>query len=170
MIIYLVLFLLFSFYFHFYSPISFTFTLQILFDLVLHLLFYLLFVLLYLLSFLLLFIPRNHLRQKGRVKTNSFILFFLETYMKKCFNFFAFFRLLFFKGTCLKFYLIAILISYLYFIIYRGAHNIFETLWRYLLPSLLPVTLNLARNESLVVPETLFLRNCSLQESCIINF
>ena len=46
--------------------------------------------------------------------------------MKTCFNFF---RLLFFKGK-FKFYLIAVLICYLYFIIYRRAHNIFGTLWR----------------------------------------
>ena len=70
---------------------------------------------------------------------------------------FVFFILLFFKWTCFKFYLIAISICYLYFILYRGAHNIFGTLRRCLFwPSLLRVALNLARNETLIVPETLF--------------
>ena len=35
-----------------------------------------------------------------------------------------FFRLLFFKKTCFKFHLIAVLICYLYFIKYRRAHNV----------------------------------------------
>ena len=91
--------------------------------------------------------------------------------------FYFFFRLLFFKGTCFKFYLIAVLICYLYFIIYRGAHNVFGTLWRCLFwPSLLQVALYLARNETWVVPEKLCsLRWCveelsTFKESCLINF
>ena len=84
-----IVFLLFSFYFHFYSPISFTFTLQTLFDLLLHF-FCLVFVLLHLLSFLSIFIPLNRVTQKCGVKTNSFILFFLQAYMKIRFNFFVF--------------------------------------------------------------------------------
>ena len=90
--------------------------------------------------------------------------------------FFVFLKSLFLKRTCFKFYLIAVLICYLYFKIYRGAHNVFGTLRRYLLwPSLFRVALNLARNEAWV-PETL----CSLwwcvggfltfKESCSINF
>ena len=122
MIIYLVLFLIFSFYFHFYFPISFTYTLQILFDLVLHLLLYLVFVLLYLLSFVLSFIPCYLLSQKCQVETNSFILFFLLIYMKTRFNFvFCFLK----KGTFFKYYLIAVLICYMYFIIYRGEHGVY---------------------------------------------
>ena len=151
MVIYLALFLLFSFYFHFHSPLSFTCTLQILFDLVLHLLLYLIFVLLYLLSFLLLFIPRYLLSQKCWVKTNSFILFSSRHIsIHVLILFFVYLKLLFFK-----FYLIAVLIPYLYFIIYRGAH-VFGTMWRCLLwPSLLRVALSMARNEAWVVPETL---------------
>ena len=42
---------------------------------------------------------------------------------------FIFFRLLFFIRTCFKFYLIIVLICYLYFIIYRRAHDVFGTLW-----------------------------------------
>ena len=91
--------------------------------------------------------------------------------------FFVFLKSLFFKGTCFKFYLIASLICYLYFIIYRGAHNVFGTLWRYLLwPSLLRVALNLAGNEAWVVSETLCSpRWCvgvflTFKESCSINF
>ena len=161
MIIHLALFL-FSFYFHFYSPISFTFTLQILFNIVLHQLFYLVFVLLYLLS---LFILRNLLSHKCRVKTNSFIVFSLETYMKTRFNFPVSFTLPFFKGRCFKFYLIAVLICYLYFIIYRRAHAL-GTMQRCLFwPSLLWVALILARNEAWVVLETL----CSLRW-CVFGF
>ena len=92
-------------------------------------LFSLLSVLLYLLSLLLSFIPRNLLSQKCWVKANSFIIFLLEACMKTHFIFFVFFRLLFFKGTCFKFYLIAVLICYLYFIINHEAHNILGTLW-----------------------------------------
>ena len=140
----------------------------------LHLLFYLVFSLLYLLSFLSLFIPRNLLSQKCRAKTNNFILFFPRHIWKHVLIFF--FKLLLFKGTCFKFYLIAVLICYLYFIIYRRAHNAFATLCRCLFwPSLLLVALNLARNEAWVAPKTL----CSLRwcvgffsifmQSCIIN-
>ena len=43
---------------------------------------------------------------------------------------FSFFRLLFFKGACSKFYLIVALSCYPYFILYRRAHNVFRTLWR----------------------------------------
>ena len=112
-------------------------------------------VLLYLLSLLLSFIPRNLLSQKCWVKANNFIIFLLEACMKTHFIFFVFFRLLFFKGTCFKFYLIAVLICYLYIIIHRRA-----TLWRCLFwSSLLLVALNLARNEALVVLKTL----CSLR-------
>ena len=101
---YLVLFLLLPFYFHFRCLINIPFILQILFDLVLHCLFFLVFELLYLISFLLVFIPRNLLSQ-------------------------FFFRLLFFIGACFKFYLIAVLICYLDFLMYHRAHNVFETLW-----------------------------------------
>ena len=56
--------------------------------------------------------------------------------MRARFNFF--FLLLLFMGTCFKFYfpnlydlyLTAVLICYLYFIIYRSAHNVFGTLLR----------------------------------------
>ena len=48
------------------------------------------------------------------VKENTFYIYFLDY---------------FYKGTCFKFYLIAVLI-YLYFIIYHRAHNVFGTLWR----------------------------------------
>ena len=76
MTIYWVLILLFSFSFHFYSPISFSFILQILFHLVLYLLFNLdLCYCIY--HFILLFIPSNPFSQTCRVKSNSFILFFL---------------------------------------------------------------------------------------------
>ena len=93
--------------------------LKILFDLSLHFLFYLVFVLLYLLLFVII------LSQRCRVKTNSFILSFsLDIYEN------TFFRLLFFRGTCLKFYLIALLICYLYSMIYRRAYNFFGTEWR----------------------------------------
>ena len=37
------------------------------------------------------------------------------------------FRLLLFKKTCFDFYLTAVLSCYLYFIIYRKAHNVFGT-------------------------------------------
>ena len=80
-IVFIILFL-----FLFYFSISFTFTLQILFDLVLHLLFYLVFVLLYLLSIYII-IPRNPLSQKCGEKTSSFILLFLQTYMKTRFTY-----------------------------------------------------------------------------------
>ena len=163
--------ILFSFYFHFRSPISFTFTFQILFDLALHLMFYLVFVLLSLLSFLLLFIRRNLLSQKCGIKTDRFFLFFSRHVWK---HVLFFFRLLLFKGTWFKFYLIAVLICYLYFIIYRRAHNVFGTLWWCLSwLSLLLVALNLAWG--LVVPETLcFMRWCvgmfsTFKDSCIIN-
>ena len=167
------MFLLFSFYFHLYSSISFTFALQILFDLVLLLLFYLVFVLLYLSLFLSL---RKLLSQKCSVKANSFILFF-SRHIWEHVLIFCFFRLLFVKETCFKLYLTSALICYLCFIIYIRAHNIFATLWRCLFwPSLLRVTLNLARNEACFILETL----CSLQwclgvfsaftEFCIINF
>ena len=70
--------------------------------------------------------------------------------------FFVFSKLLFFKRTCNKFYLIAVLIFYLYFIIYRGAHNVFGALWWCLLwPGLLQVALNLTGNEAWLIPETL---------------
>ena len=108
-IIYLVLFLLF-FVFSFRSTISFTFTFQIIFDLVLHLLFYLVFALLYLLSFLLLFFPRDLLSQKYRLENVSF--FFSSKQTRKH----VFFTLLLLMATCFKFYLIAVLICYLYFI------------------------------------------------------
>ena len=91
--------------------------------------------------------------------------------------FFVFLKSLFFKGTCFKFYLIAVLICYLYFIISRGAHNVFGKLWQCLFwQGLFGAALGLARNEVWIVPETL----CSPQwcvgvfstfkESCIINF
>ena len=44
------------------------------------------------------------------------------SWAKKCFI-----RLLFFKGTCFEFYLIAVLICYLYFTIYRGAQFLWNT-------------------------------------------
>ena len=40
-----------------------------------------------------------------------------------------FFRLLFFIRQCFKFYLIAVLICYIDFFMYRRAHNVLETLW-----------------------------------------
>ena len=156
----MTLFWLFHFCFHFFSPISFTFTLQTLLGLVLYLLFYLVFVLLYLLSVLSLLLPCNLLSQKCKVKTNSFIVFFSRHIWKYVLIFLIFFRLLFFKRECFKFYLIDVLICYLYFIIYRTAQNVFGTLWSCLLgPILLPLVLNLARNEIWIVPETL----CSLR-------
>ena len=42
--------------------------------------------------------------------------------------YFFFFRLLFVKGTCFKFCLIAVLICYLYFIIYHKAHSLWNTM------------------------------------------
>ena len=91
--------------------------------------------------------------------------------------FFVFLKLLFYKGTCFKFYLIAVLICYLYFIIYRRAHNIFGTLWRcFLWPSLLQIALNLTGNEAWVVPETLWSPQLSVgvfltfKQTCSIDF
>ena len=167
------MFLLFSFYFHFPSFISFTFLFQILFDVVLHLLFYLVFVLLYLLSILALFIPRNLLSQQYRVKPKNFFLFSSRHIWKHILIFF--FRLLFFKGICFKFYVIAVLICYLYFITYCRTNNVFGTLCLFW-PSLLLLALKLSRNNVWVALETLcFLRWCvgvfsTFKESCIINF
>ena len=93
----------------------------------LHLLFYLVFVLLHLLSSLSLFITGNLLSQKCRVKTNNFFFFF-SRYIRK--HVLIFFRLLNLKWACFKFCLIAVLICYLYFIIYFRAHNVFWRLWR----------------------------------------
>ena len=60
---------------------------------------------------------------------------FLYTYMKTRFNFFLcflfffnFFKITIFKWTCFKFYLITVSICCLYFIMYRGAHNVFGPL------------------------------------------
>ena len=93
----------------------------------LHLLFYLVFVLLHLLSSLSLFITGNLLSQKCRVKTNNFFFFF-SRYIRK--HVLIFFRLLNLKWACFKFCLIAVLICYLYFIIYFRRHNVFGRLWR----------------------------------------
>ena len=170
------------FYFHCYSALSFTFPLQISFDLVLHLLCfisclcYCIYYTFYHYLSSVIFWDEN----KG-VPTVS--LFFSYRNMRKhalfCFLFvfcWVFFRLLFFKGTCFQFYLIAVLI-YLYFIIYRWAHNVFETLQRCLFwPISLRVALNLAGNEAWVVTEILYsMRWCvgafsAFKESCIINF
>ena len=87
----------------------------------LHLLLYLVFVLFCLLSFLLLFILRYHLSLRCRVKTNSFVFVSTRHTWKHVLIFF------FFKGTCFKFYLIALLTFYLYFIRYRGTHNVSGT-------------------------------------------
>ena len=86
---------------------------------------------------------------------------------------FFFFRLLFFEGTPFKSQLVAVLICYLYFIIYHREHNSLRYLfWS----SLFRFALNFARNEACVVPKT----SCSLRwclrvfstfkESCIIRF
>ena len=141
------MFLKFPFFFHFRSSLSFTFTFQILFDLVLHLLFYLVFVLLYLLSFSALFIPRNFLSQKVGWRP---------------------------PVSCFNFYFIAVLIYYLYFIIYRRAHNVFGTLlWESFLVEFVVAGFELVKKWDL---ETLcFLRWCvgvflTFKEPCIINF
>ena len=94
---------------------------------------------------------------------------------------------LLFMVTCFKFYLpnlydfnwIAVLICYRYFIIYRIAEHIMslEHCGGFLFcPSLLLVSLDLARNEDWVVPRTLCSLRCragvflTFKESCIINF
>ena len=179
MIICLVLFSLLSFHFIFifYSPTSFTFTLPILFDLYyiccfISCLFYCIYY-----YFILLFILHNPLSQKCRVKTNRLIHFSSRHIWKHVLLFLFLFWLLLFKETCFKFYLIAVLICYLHFIIHCRAHNAFGTLEQCLSwPSLLQVALNLARNEAWVITETLCsLRWCfgvysTFNESCIINF
>ena len=89
-----------------------------------------------------------------------------------------FFRLLFFKGTCFKFYLIAVLICYLYFIINHGAHNILGTLWwMSFLARFVAGGLEIGKKcEHNVFPETLCSLRCyvgvlpTFKESCIINF
>ena len=156
MIIYLVLFLLFSFSSHFCSPNSFTFTLQILFDVVLHLLLYLVFVLLYLLSFYYSLFAFS-LVPKMLEKDQQFHFFFSRPIWKRVLISLLFFKDdYFFKETCFNFYLVAVLICHLYFMVYRGAHIVFGTLWRCLFwPTLLRVTLNVARSEAWVAPETL---------------
>ena len=122
----LVLFLKFSFYFHFLSPISFTFNLQIPFHLVLHLLFYLFFVFLHLSSFLVSLMARNYFREKSGIKINNFIIFFPLDIYEEMFQFFLDYYFL--RGYVLNF-LVAVLICFLYFIVYRKMHIFFETLW-----------------------------------------
>ena len=124
MIIFLVLFSLLSFHFIFifYSPTSFTFTLPILFDLYyiccfISCLFYCIYY-----HFISLFIPHNPLSQKCRVKTNRCIHFSSRHIWKQVLLFLFLFWLLLFKETCFKFYLIAVLICYLHFIIHCRAH------------------------------------------------
>ena len=147
----LVLFLLFPFYFPFQSPICVAFIFQTLFDLVLYLL--------YLLLFLALLIQCNLLSLQCEVKTNSFILFSSRHIWKQIIIFYG---LSIFKETCLKLYLISVLVCYLYFIMCRSARNVFGTLWRVSFwQSMLMMTSNLVRIEACVVPETLwFLRMC----------
>ena len=107
--------------------------------------------------------PQNLLSQKCSLKANGFILFFPLSIWKH-----VFFTLLFFLGTCFKIYLVAVLICYLYFIIYCRAHNIFGTLWRVLfLPSQLLVTLNVARNE---IRKEIFLTFKEVLYKSIFNF
>ena len=59
-------------------------------------------------------------------KDQQFHFIFVLDIYENTFQFF--FRLLLFKGIRFKFCLVAILICYLYFIIYRRAHNVFGTL------------------------------------------
>ena len=88
-----------------------------------------------------------------------------------------FFGWFFFQGSCFKFYLIAVLICFLYFIIHRRCIRFLEHCGGCLFwPSLLLLTLNLARIEAWVVPETLcILRWCAgvfstFEDSSVINF
>ena len=162
---YIVLFLLSSLYFHFRSPIRFTFTFKILFDLVLHLLFYLVSVLLYLLSFLVLFFPGNLLCQKCWVMTNSFILCPPYTYIKTGFIFlyYIFFNSCFNLLSVFSLQSIAEPMS--------SKHCSRCLFW----PKFLLLALNLARNETWVVPRTCSLQWCvevlsTFKKCCIINF
>ena len=66
------------------------------------------------------------LSHKCRIKTNSFSLFFSSRHIWRYVLINS--TLLFFMETCFVFYVIAILICYLYFIIYRKAHNVFGKL------------------------------------------
>ena len=98
---------LFSFYLHFRNPIRFTFTFQIMYDLTLHLLLYLVFVILHLLSLLLLLFSAKSFEPKMYAKGRQFHSFFaLDIYENT-----LFFTLLFFMGTCFKFYLVAVFLS-----------------------------------------------------------
>ena len=79
------------------------------------------------------------------------IVLYLNLFSSRC----IWKQVLLFMGTCSKFYfphfydfyLITVLICYLYFIIYRRAHNIFEIMWWFLFwPSFLLLALNVTRN------------------------
>ena len=97
----------------------------------------------YLLSFLLLFFPPDLLGQICRVKTNIFVLFFPLGIYENMFQV-IFYLLLFFMGTCFKFYLKVIERMSL-------EHCGGCLFW----PRLLLMALNLARIEACVVPRSL---------------
>ena len=170
MIIFLVLFSLLSFHFIFifYSPTSFTFTLPILFDLYyiccfISCLFYCIYY-----HFISLFIPHNPLSQKCRVKTNRFIHFSSRHIWKQVLLFLFLFWLLLFKETCFKFYLIAVLICYLHFIIHCRAHMPLEHWSRSFLAKLLAGCLELGKKWGLG-----YYRNIMLSAMvcwCVFNF
>ena len=124
------MFLSFSFYFHFLSSIIFTFTFH-LFDLVLHLLFPLVFMLI---VFIIIF-PTRFLEQKIKVKANSFILFFSRhIWIYDLFFHFLWKHVLnFYFSNLYDFYLIAVSILYLIYLlsdIMRRSHNVFGSLCR----------------------------------------